>query len=90
MIFVYVCLWAGNCAWIPQAGLTGGDIKFVNVSTKEACCAACVAEPQCAAACFRPPTHHGKGGVGCHMKSSLKTDPNGPGDDDAVVCVPHH
>ena len=38
--------------------------------------------------CWRPQNHTGRGSAGCHMKSSLKTDPGGAGDKDAVVCVP--
>ena len=79
----------GSCRWVPGAGLRGNDIgKARKLATKEACCAACIAEPTCKAACFRPPSHRGPGAAGCHMKAGDVQDPGGPGDADAVVCIP--
>lgn len=77
-----------NCKWIAGAGLRAADISHTASPTKEACCAACEADPRCVAACFRPPNHTGTGTKGCHMKASYTLDPGGAGDSDAVVCVP--
>lgn len=79
----------GACSWVLGTGLQGPDIRNVETPTKEGCCAACIAEPQCAAACFRPPNHTGIGGKGCHLKRDNRQDPGGAGDADAVVCIPH-
>lgn len=77
------------CKWVPDSGLTGGDIAFdAKSATKEACCAACIANKNCKAACFRPQNHTGPGGVGCHMKAAVNLDRGGRGDGDAVVCIP--
>jgi len=79
-----------SCKWIPGAGLKGSDIGHPEAgsASKEACCAACAADSRCKAACFRPASHTGPGGPGCHMKAALDTDPGGAGDADAVVCIP--
>ena len=76
------------CHWVAGAGLKGGDIEKIAAATKEQCCGACVANPHCKAACWRPQNHTGKGARGCHMKATVDTDPGGAGDRDAIVCIP--
>lgn len=67
-----------DCAWSKETGLEGSDIDVLGVTTKEGCCGACWARPDCAAADFT-------GGKTCHLKEAHEPKPRHDG---SISCVP--